>query len=103
MVDVLINVLAAWVQQRTFPNQQFSAQGITILVVAIIVGLVIVERVGGVSQTGRPSPVDPATTLTVTGVRSKDSKLKVSGRGIHVADSKFNKTEADFDVDRQQP
>ena len=89
-VDLVINLLAAAIQQRAFADQ-FNQQSIWWLVGLAVVGLFVSFWLGGKVQIQAPpaTPTAPAAkpqTVTVTRLQAILSAIKVRGQGIHLSD-----------------
>ncbi len=88
VVDVLINLLAAGIQQHAFA-QQFSIQSIWGLAGLAIVGLLLGYWLGKPLQIpATPSPPsgveEKSDTVSVTRLQAFWSHNKLKGRGIHL-------------------
>jgi len=102
-VDLLINLLAAAIQQRAF-GDQFSQQSIWWLVGSVVVGLLIGAFLGTRVPAEEPAtpeavpPKKPKQTVTVTRLQSWLSHIKVRGKGTHISDSKVYGSKIDIDT-----
>jgi hypothetical protein len=97
IVDVLVSLLAAGIQQRAFPSQ-FSPQALWILAGLAVLGLLIGYWLGGKVQvpvssspsSTTPGPVAPvankANTREITRLIALLSYSKLKGKGIHLSD-----------------
>lgn len=96
VVDILVNILAAGIQQQVFPNNMLSTQALWILAGLIVLGLVMGYWLGGKvtlqSTSSSPqahsqstSPASPES-ITITRFRALLSYSKLKGQGIHLSD-----------------
>jgi hypothetical protein len=89
-VDLLINLLAAALQQQAFADQ-FSRQSIGWLVGFIVGGLLVGYWLSGPSRVSPPASSQPALagsaqTVTLTRLRALLSYVKLRGKGISLGD-----------------
>jgi hypothetical protein len=89
-VDLLINLVAAAIQQQTFANQ-FSTQALGGLVGLTLIGLLIGYWLGGPAQLSAPSTpqvpdLQKSDTTTITRLRALWSHIILRGKGIHLRD-----------------
>ena len=93
-VDILINLLAAGIQQRILPGQ-LSIQALWILAGLALLGLLIGYWLGGKVEVSAPSisqpmpqsaPTTNTETITITRLRALLSYSKLKGQGIHLSD-----------------
>jgi hypothetical protein len=93
IVDVLVNLLAAGIQQQAFLGQ-FSMQALWILAGLAVLGLLIGYWLAGKVEVSAPSsalgattPVNNKTnTRTITRLIALLSYSKLKGKGIHLSD-----------------
>jgi hypothetical protein len=90
LVDLLINLLAAALQQQAFADQ-FSRQSIWWLVVCIVGGLLVGYWLSGPVPVSPPDSSQPvlagsAQTVTITRLRALLSYVKLRGKGISLGD-----------------
>ena len=111
IVDVLVSLLAAGIQQRAFPGQLIP-QALWILAGLAVLGLLIGYWLGGKVQVPASSPpsssstpsgpsVPPgekATTVEITRVRALLSYSKFRGKGIHLKNSFLFGSHLDIDT-----
>jgi hypothetical protein len=104
-VDLLINLLAAALQQHAFADQ-FSQHSIWWLAGLAVVGLLLGYWLGAELQlpaSTAPSTDPPATTgkrktTTITRLRALLSYAKLRGRGIHLSDILLIGSRLDIDT-----
>lgn len=87
-VDLLINLLAAAIQQRAFADQ-FSTSSIGLLVILGVAGLLAGYWLGGqppATVVAELAPSGKPKTTTVTRLKALLSYAKLRGKGIHIAD-----------------
>lgn len=89
VVDLLIDLLAAAIQQRAFPAP-LSNLAICILAGLTLVGLLISYWLGGtikipVSPTSKSAHTERLETVTITRLRAIFSYSKLKGKGIHLS------------------
>ena len=99
-VDILINLLAAGIQQRAFLTQ-FSDQALWILAGLAVLGLLVGFWLGAHIQVPAATPTQTASnqpastqkvssqkqgTVTITRLRALLSYGKLKGQGIHLSD-----------------
>jgi hypothetical protein len=101
IVDVLVSLLAAGIQQRAFPGQ-LSTQALWILAVLAVLGLLAGYWLGGkleIPASSSPSPSSSSTApapavladdkvdiVKITRLRALLSYSKLKGKGIHLSD-----------------
>jgi H+/Cl- antiporter ClcA len=99
-VDLLINLLAAAIQQRAFADQ-FSKQSVWWLVAVIVGGLLVGYWLGGpvrLSAPHQPEVSGTPKTVTITRLRALLSYAKLRGRGIHLSDIFLFGSHVDIDT-----
>jgi hypothetical protein len=89
-VDLLINLLAAAVQQKAFDNQ-FSGLAIWWLVGLVVAGLLVGHWLGEklrlpAATADRPATTGSPQTVTITRLRALLSYAQLRGRGINLED-----------------
>ena len=89
-VDLLINLLAAAIQQQAF-GDQFSRQSVWWLVGLASAGLLLGYWLGAELQLPAPTAAPPTLTkapktVTMTRLQALLSYVKLRGRGIHLND-----------------
>ena len=89
-VDLLINLLAAAIQQRAFADQ-FTSQSIFLIVGLITGGLLVGRWLGGPIQVPAAAPLQPTPaahteTVTITRLRALLSYAELKGTGISLTD-----------------
>ena len=89
-VDIVINLLAAGIQQRAFATQ-FSGQALWILAGLAVLGLLLGYWLG--AQLKLPTPTlsqhtssGQPETVTITRFRALLSYGRLKGKGIHLSD-----------------
>lgn len=96
VVDLLVNLLAAAIQQQAF-GDQFSRQSMFWLMGLIVIGLVAGYWLGGKVAVPAPAPTQPATparsspphsadTVSISRLRALLSYGELKGRGVHLSD-----------------
>jgi hypothetical protein len=90
VVDLLINLLAAALQQQAFADQ-FSRQSIWWLAAFIVGGLLVGYWLSGPSRVSPPGSSQPvlagsAQTVTLTRLQALLSYVKLRGKGISLVD-----------------
>ncbi len=88
--DIVVNLLAAGIQQRAFPGQ-FSDLELWVLAGLAVLGLLVGYWLGGPIQlpASSPAPSTPTErpgTTTITRLRAILSYSKLRGKGIHLRD-----------------
>jgi hypothetical protein len=101
-VDILVNLIAAAIQQRAFPGQ-FSTSAIVWLVGLAVVGLLIGYWLSGpvqlpVSPSTQPGSRGKPTGVTLTRFRALLSYGKLRGMGIHLNDILLIGSRLDIDT-----
>lgn len=89
-VDLVINLLAAAVQQQAFADQ-FSEQSIWWLIGLTVTGLFLGYWLGAEQQvpaapTDQPTVSDDPETVAITRLQALLSYAELRGRGIHLSD-----------------
>lgn len=96
LVDLLVSLLAAAIQQQAF-GDQFSSQSIFWLMGLIVIGVLAGYWLGGRVTVPAPAPTQPATparsspshaanTVSITRLRALLSYGELKGRGVHLSD-----------------
>lgn len=96
LVDLLVSLLAAAIQQQAF-GDQFSSQSIFWLMGLIVIGVLAGYWLGGRVTVPAPVPTQPATparsspphaadTVSITRLRALLSYGELKGRGVHLSD-----------------
>ena len=91
VADIAINLLAAGIQQRAFP-QQFNDQGLWGLGGLAVLGLLVSYWLGAQLQlpaaasSSRPALSEKPDIITLTRLRALLSYSKLKGKGIHLSD-----------------
>lgn len=88
VVDLLINLVAAGVQQHAFANQ-FTIQSIFGLVGLALIGLLVGLWLGKplqvpVSSFSQPNFTEKPETVTITRLKALWSHNELKGKGIHI-------------------
>jgi len=100
-VDLLVNLLAAGIQQRAFANQ-FSDQALWGLAGLAVLGLLVGYWLGAPLRLKTSSPKSKSTgsleTLTMTRIRALLSYGKLRGKGIHLSDVLLIGSRIDIDT-----
>ena len=102
-VDLLINLLSAAIQQRTFADQ-FGPSSIVWLAGLSVAGLLLGYWLGAAVQLQEPPPthsthVGKPKTVTVTRLRALLSYARLRGKGIHLSDVLLLGSRIDIDSD----
>lgn len=103
VADLLINLLAAAIQQRSFADQ-FGPSSTAWLAGLSIVGLLLGYWLSTSVQLPEPPPVQSThvgkrKTVTVTRLRALLSYARLRGRGIHLSDILLFGSRIDIDSD----
>jgi hypothetical protein len=95
IVDLLVNLLAAAIQQQTF-GDRFSAQSTAWLAGLVVTGVVLGYWLGGKVELPAPAasqaPPQPSSspkspeTISITRLRALLSYSELKGRGVHLSD-----------------
>lgn len=104
-VDLLINLLAAWIQENSF-GKQFSQQSPGWLIGSIVVGLLVAYWLGTELQLPAPTTTQLAPagkqkpkTVTITRLQALLSYAKLRGMGIHLSDILLIGSRIDIDTE----
>ncbi|HEY6541992.1 MAG TPA: hypothetical protein VIZ18_13700 [Ktedonobacteraceae bacterium] len=89
-VDIVINLLAAGIQQQAFATQ-FSGQALWILAGLAVFGLLLGYWLGAqlnlpTPPLTQPTPSGQPETITITRFRALLSYGRLKGKGIHLSD-----------------
>jgi len=101
-VDLVINLLAAGIQQHAF-SSQFSDQALWGLGGLALLGILIGSWLGAKLQlpVSAPSPTgtsEKPDTITITRLRALLSYSKLKGKGIHLSDIVLVGSRVDIDT-----
>ena len=102
IVDLLVNLLAAAIQQRAFLGQ-FSASSLVWLVILAVAGLLLGYWLGGPVLVPASAPAQTAPSKTTTGVhitrfRALLSYGQLRGKGITLSDILLVGSRLDIDT-----
>jgi hypothetical protein len=102
IVDVLLNLLAAAIQQHAFQNQ-FNEQSIWVLLVLTIVGSLVGYWLGGkirvspLVESNTPLP-DAGGSSAITRLQALLSWIKLRGKGVHLSEILSIASKIDIDT-----
>jgi len=100
IVNILINLLAAAIQQQAFANQ-FNRQSIWLLISMSLVGLLVGYWLSAQvpAPTGTPSkPLNKLNTQTMTRLNALFSYTKLRGKGISLGEILLIGSKLDIDT-----